>query len=155
MSTVAETGASKSVAVTVIGLIALLCGGGYVALGGCLILGAVGWFMHPDPDPWKQISAWFGLGAVLTVVIGVLFLLLGFLVLLASLGVLWRKQWGLTLMFLVAVLAILLGLVWLSGVEDVLQDATDLALGITQVLYGILALVILSIKRTEFSRPLA
>jgi hypothetical protein len=53
------------------------------------------------------------------------------------------------------VLAILLGLLWVSGVEDVLQDATDFALGVIQVLYGILALVILSMKRAEFSGPRA
>jgi hypothetical protein len=143
------------VAVTALGLITLLWGGGYAALGGRLILAGVGWFVQPDPDLWKHIGAWFGLGAALLVVVGILLLLLGILVLLAALGVLWRKQWGLILTFLGALLAILLGLLWLSGVEDVLQDATDLALGITQVLYGILAFGILSMKRTEFTRPRA
>jgi hypothetical protein len=97
------------------------------------------------------LGAWLTLGAALLVVVGVLFLLLGLLVLLAALGILWRKQWGRILTFLVAALAILLGLLWLSGVQDVVQDATALALGVAQVLYGILALVVLGMNRADFS----
>jgi hypothetical protein len=156
MRTGVATGASKSVAVTVIGLFTLLCGGGYAIFGGYLIFAVVGWFGRPDADPLKQMMApLVFLAAPFLVGVGVLFVLLGVLVLLAALGVLGRKQWGRSLTFLVAVLAILLGLLWLSGVEDVLQDAIDLALGVTQVLYGILALVILSMKGTEFSKPRA
>jgi len=153
MHTAEPAGASKSVAVTIMGLITLLCGGGYAALGGQFILAGGGWFVQPDPNPWKQLGAWFGLGAVLFIAVGIVFVLLGIALLLAGLGVLWRKQWGRILTSIVAVLAILLGLLWVSGVEDVLQDATDLAVGVIQVLYGILALVILSVKRAEFSGP--
>jgi hypothetical protein len=156
MRTGVPTRASKSVAVTVLGLFTLLCGAGYAILGGYLILAVVGWFVRPDADPSKQMLApLFLLAAPLLVGGGLLFLLLGILVLLAALGVLGRKPWGRILTFIVAVLAILLGLLWLSGVGDVLQDATDLILGVAQVLYGILALVILSTKRAAFSRPQA
>jgi hypothetical protein len=155
MSTTVPTGASKSVAVTVIGLITLLCGGGYAALGGNFILGGAAWFVQPDPDMGVVLGAWLTLGAAFLVVVGVLFLLFSSVVLLAALGVLWRKQWGRILTFIVAVLAILLGLLCLGGVQDVIQDATVLALGVAQVLYGILALVILSMKRADFSGPRA
>jgi hypothetical protein len=156
-------GASKSVAVTVIGLLTLLCGGGYVALGADFILGGAGWFLHPDPELVRVqpepdmgiiLGAWLTLGAAVLVVVGILLVLLGLLVLLAALGVLWRKQWGRILTYVVAVLAILLGLLCLSGVygaQDVVQVTTVLALGVPQVLYGILALVILSIRRADFS----
>jgi len=126
-------GASKSVAVTVIGLITLLCGGGYAALGGDFILGGAGWFVHPnpelvhvqpEPDMGTILGVWLTLGAAVLIVVGVLFLLLGVLVLLAAMGVLWRKQWGRILTFIVAVLAILLGLLCLSSVQDVVRDAT-------------------------------
>ena len=155
MTTAVPAGTSKSVAVTVMGLVTLLCGGCYATLGSRLILDGAAWFVQSDPDPWKQLGAWFGLGAVLVIAVGIFFLLLAVPVLLAGLGVLWRKQWGRSLTSIVAVLAILLGLLWVSGVEDVLQDATDLAVGLIQILYGILALVILSLKRAEFSRPRA
>jgi hypothetical protein len=145
-------GPSKSVTVTVIALLTLLCGGGYAALGGSLILAGMGWFEQPDPDPWKQIGALFGILPVLLVVIGVPFLVLGILVLLAALGVLRRRQWGRIVTIIAAVPVMLLGLLWLSGVQDVRWDTTELALGVAQVLYGILALVILIRKSAEFSR---
>jgi hypothetical protein len=129
-----------------------LCGGGYAALGGYLILAGAGWFVRPDPNSWDKFGAWFGLGAVLVTAVGIFFVvLLAIPALLAGLGVLWRQQWARLLTSIVAVLAILLGLLWISGVEDVRQDVTDFALGVIQVLYGILALVILSMKRAEFS----
>src|SRR5258707_393154 len=93
MPTVVPAEASKSVAVTAIGLVTLLCGGGYAALGGRLILAGAGWFVQPDPNPWKQIGAWFGFGAVLFIAVGMFFVLLAIPVLVAGLGVLWRKQW--------------------------------------------------------------
>lgn len=149
-------GASKSVLVTVMGLITLLCGGGYAALGCCLIFAGAGWFVRPDPNPWDKVGAWFGLGAVLVTAVGIfLVVLLAIPALLAGLGILWRQRWARPLTSIVAVLAIFLGLLWISGVEDVRQDATDFALGVIQVLYGILALVILSMTHAEFSGPRA
>jgi hypothetical protein len=152
MSNAKPARASKSVAVTVIGLLTLVCGGGYATLGGSFILAGTGWFEQADPDPWKQIGALFGILPVLLVVIGVPFLVFGILLVLAALGVLWRKQWGRIVTIIAAVPVILLGLLWLSGVQDVRWDITELALGVAQVLYGILALVILIRKTAEFSR---
>jgi hypothetical protein len=75
---------------------------------------------------------------------------MGMLGLLAGVGVFLRKQWGRILAFVLAVLAVLLGLVWLGGGD---RDVTEIALGTAQVLYGILALVVLIRKREAFSRP--
>jgi len=153
MSNLAFAAASKNVAVTVLGLLTLLLGISYASLGGWMMMAGTGWFMEHDPDPGKQLGAWFGLGAALIIVIGIPFAMLGIVVVLAALGVLLRKSWGRMLTFAVAGMAILLGLLWISGVEDVLQDSTDIAIGACQILFGILALVILITKGAEFSRP--
>jgi hypothetical protein len=79
----------------------------------------------------------------MVIVIGVVFLPLGILGLLAGLGAVLGKQRGRILTFILATLTILLGLIWISGVENVLPDSTDVALGAAQLLYGILAFVIL------------
>jgi hypothetical protein len=150
MSSIMPARASKSVAVTVIGLITLLCGGGYAVLGGDFIFGGASWFVQPDPAMGPILGTWLTLGASVLIVVGVLFLLLSVVVLLAAVGVLWRKQWGRILTFIVAVPAILLGLLCLTGVQDFVQDATVLAIGVVQILYGILALVVLSMKRGDF-----
>jgi hypothetical protein len=151
MSTTVPAGANNSVAVTILGLITLLYGGGYAALGGSFVLGGVGWFARPDPNMGEVLGAWLTFLAAVLGVVGVLFVVFGVLTLLAALGVLWRKQWGRILTFIVAVLAILLGLLWLLG----FPDATLLALGGTQILYGILAIVVLVMKHADFSGPVA
>ena len=57
--------------------------------------------------------------------------------------------------FLLAVLDILWGLLFVGGAfaGAFEQGATSLALGAAQLLYGILAFLILIQKGTEFSRP--
>jgi hypothetical protein len=94
--------------------------------------------------------------AGLMTVIGVASLLQGVVGMLAGLGVLWRKQWGRIVTFILAVLAILWGLLFMGGSFEggaFEQGATYIALGAAQLLYGILAFVILIQKRGEFSRP--
>jgi hypothetical protein len=138
--------------VTALGLVTLLLGAAYAALGGQLIFAGVGWFVRMDRDPWAQIAGLFGLVPAIVIVIGVTFLPLGALGVLAGLGVLWRKPWGRILGFILAVPATLLGLLWASGADG---GATEIALGAAQVLYGILAFLILIRKGAEFSRPRA
>jgi hypothetical protein len=150
VSSAALTNPSSRVAVTILGLITLLLGGAYAALGGQLILGGAGWLVKPGGDPWVQVIALGGIVPALIILLGIAFLVQGLLGLLAGSGILLRKAWGRILTFILAVLAILLGLVWVSG-----GDATDIALGAAQVLYGILAFVILIRKGAEFSRPQA
>jgi hypothetical protein len=148
----APAGPGKSVAVTALGLATLLLGAAYAALAGQLIFGGVGWFVRPNGDPWAQIAGLFGLLPALIIVVGVAFLPLGALGVLAGLGVLWRKPWGRTLAFVLAVPAALLGLLWAGGADG---DATEIALGAAQVLYGLLTLVVLIRKGAEFFRPRA
>jgi hypothetical protein len=152
MSAFVPAGNSRSLPVTIIGVVCLLCGLGYLVVGGHLILGVAGWFAQPDPDS-QVIAPVALLAAPLLILFGVLFLVLGFVDVLAALGILLRKQWGRILTFVAAGLAIVLGLLWLSGVNDIVQDATDFAVGAVQILFGVAAIIILSIKRAEFSAP--
>jgi len=102
---------SNRVVVTLLGLITLLLGGAYAALGGQLILGGAGWLVQPGGDPWVQVIALRGIVPAMIILLGIAFLVQGLLGLLAGSGVLLRKQWGRILTFILAILAILLGLV--------------------------------------------
>jgi hypothetical protein len=140
----------KSVAVTVLGLSTLLLGVAYAALGGWLIFAGADMLMHPSKDPWVQIITIGGFVPALVIALGVAFLPPGILGLLGGLGLILRQQWGRILTFIVAVVPILLGLIWVVGSN---WDATDIAVGAVQLLYGILAFVILIMNGAEFSRP--
>jgi hypothetical protein len=144
---------ARSVAVTTIGLLTLLWGVGYAVLGGSAIVGGIGWLTQPGDDPWTPVITLFGFLPALVVVIGIAFLLVGILGLLAGSGVLRLKQWGRILTFLAAVLAILLGAASLSAYEG--ATALEIALGVVQILYGILAIVILSMNGPEFTQAQA
>jgi hypothetical protein len=151
MSTGARTEPGHLGAVTALGVITLLLGVAYAAFGGWAIVDGASWFaLPPSQEPMTQVVALGGIVPAFIIVFGAVFLLLGILVLLAGVGLLWRKQWGRVLTFILAVVAILLGLAWALGGD---QGARDVALGATQILYGILALVILIQKGAEFSRP--
>lgn len=102
MSHVALSRPSKTVAVTVIGLITLLPGGYCTAFGGWAIFAGEDWLGHPSKDPWMQAFALGGIVPALLIVFGVAFLILGILGLLAGVGVLLRKQWGRILTFIMA-----------------------------------------------------
>jgi hypothetical protein len=156
MRAVVPAGSTRSLAVTVVGVMALLCGVGYLVLGGQLILAVAGWFAQATPDPSKQVLAPIAvLAAPVLVLFGVLFLVLGILDLVAAFGVFLRKPWGRILTFVMAALAVVFGLLWLSGVRDVTQDATDLAIGVVQILYAIVAILVLTVKGGEFESRLA
>jgi fumarate reductase subunit D len=149
MRTTSPAAPSNRVAVTVLGLITLLLGGAYAALGGQLILAGASWAGQSGGDPWGPVATLFGILPALLIAVGVAFLPLGLLGLLAGAGVLLRKPWGRILTFILAVLAIQLGLVWVGGGD---QDATDIVLGAAQVFYGILAFVILIGNGAAFFR---
>ena len=141
---------SKSVAVTVIGLSTLLLGGTYGAVGGWLIFAGADWFAHPSPYPWMQVIAFGGIVPGLMILLGGAFLLPALIGLLAGLGVLLRKRWGLILALILAVMSMLLGLLWVAGSS---QEVSEIAVGVVQMLYGIVACVVLLTCRAEFSRP--
>jgi peptidoglycan/LPS O-acetylase OafA/YrhL len=81
--------------------------------------------------------------------LGAAFLPPALLGLLAGWGVLRRRQWGRALAFVLAALALLLGLLWVCGGNG---EPVDLALGGVQILYGIFATVVLTRRGAEFSR---
>ena len=144
MSTLALARPSKSVAVTVLGLSTLLWGGAYAAWGGYFIFEGAAvlghlWATAPVDGDFQRSFAH------LAVVVGVVILLRGVLGLLGGLGVLMRKQWGRLLTLIVAVLAIWGGLHSLGGRYPAIATA--------QLLYGILAFVVLRKNSAEFSRP--
>ncbi len=150
MAATMPTRARRSLAVTIVGVATLLLAAGYAVTGTGLILVGTGWLLEPAGDPWKQIATLFGMLTGVLLAIGVVFVVLAMLVLLAALGLLRRQFGGLVLALGIAVLVILLGLLWLSGVENIVDDATELAIGAAQILYGIVVLIILTAKRAEF-----
>jgi hypothetical protein len=139
------------VVITIFAAITLFIGFAYAAFGGWLIVAGASLLADPPADPWKQMAFLFGILPAFIVMIGLAFLPLGILGLLAGLGILLRRGWGRILTYILAASAALLGLVWLAGSDG---EAIDIALGAAQVLYGILAFVILITKSAEFSRPL-
>jgi hypothetical protein len=137
----------KSVVMMLLAAGTLLVGGAYAGFGTFLVLAGTGWLVQPDSEPW--LPALF-LGRGIAIAIGIAFLPLGTLGLLAGLGVLLRKEWGCILTLFFAALAIMLGLLWVSGVENVLQDATDVWIGAAQLLYGTLAFLFLILGRAPW-----
>ncbi len=136
----------RTVTATVLGLLTLLLGGGYLVMGGSLVWGGAA--MANDPaGGWGPLLQVF---AGLIIVLAIPFLLQGVLGLLAGCGVLMRKRWGRLLTFPLAVLAGLWGLAFLGANE---HSGSSIVLGAVQLLYGILALVILIRNGTKSSRP--
>jgi hypothetical protein len=149
MSTAARAGPTNHVAVTVLGVLTLLVGTAHAAFGGLLIFAGTSWFAQPREDPWQEMAALFGIGPTLVIIAGLAFLPACILGLLAGLGIMLRKQWGLVLAFILAGLAILLGLLWVGGSD---QDFPEIGVGAAQLLYGIMAFVLIT-KGAEFWRP--
>jgi hypothetical protein len=152
MSNAAYARPSKSVAVTVLGLLTLLLGCAYAAFGGSAIFAGTDWFVHGNKEPMADVIALGGIVPGFIIMFGIAFLPPGLLALCAGVGTLLRKQWGRILTYVVAVMAILLGLVWVIGSD---QDLTDIAVGAAQILYGVLAFCILTLNCAEFYRPAA
>jgi hypothetical protein len=73
--------------------------------------------------------------------------------LLAGLGVLWRKQWGRILTFILAILAVIVGLLLLNAnMQDAGGDGALISFGAAEILFGILASVSLIKHGAEFFR---
>ncbi|MDB5309897.1 MAG: hypothetical protein JWO38_4099 [Gemmataceae bacterium] len=134
---------------TAAGLLTLLWGGAYAVLGGALVFAGVGGVRQPEGD-----AGGFGwllqIVAGVTAAVGVAFLLAGAAGVLAGSGVLSRRRWGRVLTLVVSALATLSGVGWVAGGD---WDATDLALGAGQFLYGTFALVVMVRGGAEFSPP--
>lgn len=151
MSTTVPAGPSKSIAVTALGLITLLWGGAHAAWGGWIIFAGADLGVRMQDDAAAGGVAYLlRLLADFMIVVGVAVLLQGVLGMLAGWGDLLRKQWGRILTFVTAVLAILWGLLFLSGFQRNVDS--EIALGAAEVLYGVLAVVILVMNGAEFAR---
>jgi hypothetical protein len=155
MSTAPPPRPGPSVAVTVIGLLTVLWGGAYAALGGSLVFAAAAASERLGAEDQAgglaEVDRWLtSFFAGLATAVGVVLLVQGVLGVLAGSGVLWRKPWGRILAFVVAALALLWGLLFLGGHD---RGPTSLALGAAQVLYGAVAFVVLIRNGAEFSRP--
>jgi hypothetical protein len=126
-------------AVTILGVVNLLLGG--VSMG----LGATAFYLRALFRSFVgEAHARFMLLVLadLYALIGIVLLLLGVAWMLAGLGVLRRQQWGRILTYILAVLAILIGLGSLTA---------GLVPGVVLVLYGIPALRVLIRNSVEFS----
>jgi hypothetical protein len=139
---------SKSVAVTVIGVTTMLLGGAYAALGGSLLFDGAAAIMSLEDDAAGGYAPLLQVVVGFVAVVGVALLVQGAIGLLAGLGVVMRRPWGRALTFLLAILAVLWGLLFVSAN----QEPIDLALGAAQILYGILAFVVLIKDGADFSR---
>jgi|SRR5579864_162052 len=133
----------KTVAVTVIGLLTLLLGGTYAVTGGGLIF--AGSAMANDPNGRGLLEV---LGGMLAAVGGA-FQLQGVPMLLGGFGVLLRRQWGRILTLIMAVLAILWGVASMAAYD---KGVSYVVFGAAQILYSILAIVVLVKNGPEFSR---
>jgi hypothetical protein len=131
-----------------IGVITLLFGGGYAVFGGWLIFGSVPVVAGPGSTTgfWGPILEAL---AVIVIVVGAVFLLQAQGLLLGGIGILCRRHWGRNLTCTMAVLTFFWGLIFLRFAHF---DATLFVGGASQIVYGILAPVIL-IKNADFSRP--
>jgi hypothetical protein len=78
----------------------------------------------------------------LVIAFGVLAAAVALVALLAAVAVLWGRTWGRVLNCVIAIIAILLGLLWTGGSE---LEPLDLAIGGAQLIYGILAFVVLAL----------
>ena len=133
-----------------IGVLTLLFGGAYAALGSGLIFAGDA-LAEPlrkgDPAGGLAFPLWL-VGAVL-IVAGVLFLVHGVLGLLAGWGVLRRKSWARVLTLILSGLAILWGVLSLGAYA---KSATYIVLGAAQLLYGTLAFIVMIRSGQEFSK---
>jgi hypothetical protein len=149
MSAIGPAGPNHTTGVTAVGLVTLLFGLAYGALGGSLVF--VGDALAEplrkgDQAGGLAVGLW--LVGVVASVAGALFLAQGVLGLLAGWGVLGRKPWGRVLALILAALAVLWGLLSLGAYA---KGATYIVLGAAQLLYGTLAFIILIRSGQEFS----
>jgi hypothetical protein len=152
-STAVPVERSMSTVVTAIGVVTLLWGGAHMAMGVCLHFPGDGGMA---PAPGFSPVHWIVACRVFDHA-GIFFVLQGILGLLAGFGVLLRLQWGRILTFILATLAILWGLASVEAYrqqDDIYYWKSGLiAFGAVQLLYAILAFVILIKNGAAFAEP--
>jgi len=143
------TGRGRTAGVTAIGLVTLLFGLAYGAVGGSLIL-ADDALAEPlrKGHPAGGLAFLLWLVGAMAAAAGALSLLQGVLGLVAGWGVLARKPWGRVLTLILAGLATLWGLLSLGASA---HGAAYIVLGAAQLAYGTLAFAILIRSGSDFS----
>jgi hypothetical protein len=130
-------------AATVLGIMNAMAALGYAGLAVYAVAAGVSWLGTHEGDPWWPLASLFGLLPALVIAFGVLAAAVALVALLAAVGVLRGRTWGWVLTCIVAVVAILLGLLWTGGSD---LEPFDLAIGGVQLIYGILAFVVLAVR---------
>jgi hypothetical protein len=138
MSTAPPVRSSRSTAVTVVGCLTILWGAEYLVAGCSLIYAATK-------------VAWAWVGQLLVIIIGTASLLMGLFAILAGIGTLYRTIWGRVLAMVTAVIAVLMGILFIWGGK---QDVAGIALGSVQIVYGIGTIMVLSRNRSVPARGL-
>lgn len=143
-----------SAAVTIIGVLLLLWGGAHAPVGVYLVFGSDEFERNVgQSDPVGGLAPVLHMLAGRMVLIGTVFLVQGATEILAGLGVLWRKPWGRILALVMEGWRIVVGLVSLSAYNPkAAENAGPIAYGAAEILFGVLAVLILTIKGAGFSR---
>ena len=138
--------AARGDATTVLGILHVIAGLCYLVLAVYALAAGASWLGTHQGDPWWPLASLFGLLPALVLAFGVLAAAMAIGALLSAVAVLRRRTWGSVLTCVVAVVAILLGLLWAGGSE---LEPIDLAIGGAQLTYGILAFVLLAVRGTN------
>ncbi|HKB06230.1 MAG TPA: hypothetical protein VKD90_28810 [Gemmataceae bacterium] len=140
MSTAISTRPRRSVAVNFLGVVTLLLGLGYTFLGGVFLYSGSNMARDIADDNDQGWGPLLALVAGFVLVVGVALVVPGVLGLVAGLLTVLRKPVGPILTYIFAGFAILWGLAFLAVNRE---GANLIAPGVAQILYGILAFVIL------------
>jgi len=135
---------SRRIAVRALGIATLVIGAAYVALGVALVAGGIAG-AH-DPSDWQPLLALLG---GMMIVIGLPFAGFGLLVVLAGVGLLFRKPWARWLTFALAIPVACIGYLFAGG-PDPGPGATTV--GTIQLLYAPIAYVVLIVSGPAFAR---
>jgi hypothetical protein len=149
MSNTLPATAGKGVVARLIGLVTLLWGGVYAAVGARLLLVWADLLPLQNNDLADRIIIERNLACL--ALLGVLFFVLGMMALAAAWGLFARKPWGRILTLITAVLAIAVGLCFPAMVPPGRdgRDAAEVSLAAAPVLYGVLAFAVLGRNRAE------
>jgi hypothetical protein len=150
MNTGIATRTRRSLSVTIVGIATLLLGAAYLLLGTVFVYSGVhGASTLPEDDAAPNWAPVLKMISAVVAFVGGLFIVPGVLGVAGGLGVLFRKQWGRVVTFLVAAVAILWGVAFVA-----LSDPGGMliALGLIQIVYGVVAFVLVIRRGGEFRR---
>lgn len=137
----------RSVAVTIGGAITVLDGLVYTVLGASLLLAGQA-MATASAGGWEALLEL--LGGMLAI-FGAVFVLQGMPMVVAGIAVLYRRRWGEVMTLVMAVIAVLWGVVALSAYA---KGTGYVIFGACQMVYAILAFVLLTKHGAEFQKPL-